>query len=61
LSNAAFHTPPGTEVQLTAALDGPALLLVVADRGPGIPDDSIAHLKCSSPNRGQPFSYFFNR
>ncbi len=41
LSNAAIHTPPGTEVKVGAALDSGALLLTVADRGPGIPADSL--------------------
>ncbi len=41
LSNAAIHSPPGTEVKVCAALDSGALLLTVADRGPGIPADSL--------------------
>lgn len=44
LSNAAFHTPAGTEVQLSAKVEDGGVLLVVADRGPGIPDASLPHL-----------------
>jgi two-component system, OmpR family, sensor histidine kinase KdpD len=44
LSNAAFHTPPGTEVQLQAKTDNGSLLLTVADGGPGIPPASLPHL-----------------
>jgi len=44
LSNAAFHTPAGTEVQLSAKLDHGDLLLTVADAGPGIPPASLPHL-----------------
>jgi two-component system, OmpR family, sensor histidine kinase KdpD len=44
LSNAAFHTPAGTEVQLKAKAKDGALLLIVADSGPGIPPESISHV-----------------
>jgi two-component system sensor histidine kinase KdpD len=44
LSNAAFHTPAGTEVQLLARVEDVNLLLVVADNGPGIPPESIPRL-----------------
>jgi two-component system sensor histidine kinase KdpD len=44
LSNAAFHTPPGTEVQLVAKMEDGALLLIVADGGPGIPSECLPHL-----------------
>jgi len=44
LSNAAFHTPAGTEVQLSAKVEDGAMLLVVADRGPGIPPASLPRL-----------------
>jgi two-component system, OmpR family, sensor histidine kinase KdpD len=44
LSNAAFHTPAGTEVRLSAKVEDGALLFTVADRGPGIPPGSIPHL-----------------
>jgi two-component system sensor histidine kinase KdpD len=36
LENAARHTPPGTEVLVRARREGGALVLEVADRGPGI-------------------------
>jgi len=41
LSNAAFHTPPGTEVQMQAKVRDGMLVLIVADNGPGIPPDSL--------------------
>jgi two-component system sensor histidine kinase KdpD len=44
LSNAAFHTPAGTEVRLTAKVEDGAMLFIVADRGPGIPPESIPRL-----------------
>jgi two-component system sensor histidine kinase KdpD len=44
LSNAAVHTPAGTEVKLSVKVDHRALLFTVADRGPGIPPQSIPHL-----------------
>jgi two-component system sensor histidine kinase KdpD len=43
LSNAASHTPPGTEVRLSARVDG-ALTLTVADRGPGIPAEALPRI-----------------
>jgi two-component system sensor histidine kinase KdpD len=44
LSNAAFHTAPGTQVRLTAKTEDDALLLMVADDGPGIPAESLPHV-----------------
>ena len=44
LSNAAFHTPPGTLVEISAQVAGDALVLTVADDGPGIPPESIARI-----------------
>jgi two-component system, OmpR family, sensor histidine kinase KdpD len=44
LSNAAFHTAAGTEVRLSAAVEDGAMLLVVADCGPGIPPESLPRL-----------------
>ncbi|HEY3290158.1 MAG TPA: ATP-binding protein, partial [Anaerolineae bacterium] len=41
LHNAVVHTPPGTRVRVTARVDGNDLLLVVADRGPGLPPADI--------------------
>jgi two-component system sensor histidine kinase KdpD len=37
LSNAARHTPPGTPVEVSASVRDGSLVLVVADRGPGLP------------------------
>jgi two-component system sensor histidine kinase KdpD len=37
LENAAKHTPPGTEVSVTAAREGGTLVVEVADGGPGLP------------------------
>jgi two-component system sensor histidine kinase KdpD len=44
MSNAALHTPAGTEIRLSAKVENGAMLLVVADNGPGVPTDSIPHL-----------------
>jgi two-component system sensor histidine kinase KdpD len=44
LSNAAFHTPPGTAVRLSVKIEDGAVLFIVADRGPGIPPESIPRL-----------------
>ncbi len=44
LSNAAFHTSAGTEVRLRAEVEDGALLLIVADSGPGIPAESLPHV-----------------
>jgi two-component system sensor histidine kinase KdpD len=41
LLNAALHTPPGTAVRITAAVEGAALLLTVADDGPGLPPETL--------------------
>jgi two-component system sensor histidine kinase KdpD len=38
LENAAKHTPPGTAVTVAARAEGDAVLLAVADRGPGVPE-----------------------
>jgi two-component system sensor histidine kinase KdpD len=37
LENAARHTSPQTPVTITAAVDGPAVRIAVADQGPGLP------------------------
>jgi two-component system sensor histidine kinase KdpD len=42
LSNAALHTPPGTEVQVSAGVAKGDLVIEVADRGPGMPPATIA-------------------
>ncbi|MDB6067939.1 MAG: two-component system sensor histidine kinase KdpD [Pedosphaera sp.] len=44
LSNAAFHTPPGTDVQLSAQIENGMLVLAVADRGPGIDAESMPRI-----------------
>jgi two-component system sensor histidine kinase KdpD len=44
LSNAAIHTPPGTAVRVGARVGAGSLVLTVADRGPGIPPESIARV-----------------
>jgi two-component system sensor histidine kinase KdpD len=41
LLNAAVHTPPGTAVQVNAAVDADTLALTVADNGPGLPPDAL--------------------
>lgn len=40
LHNAAMYTPPGTQVQIIAKVDGLDLAVIVADRGPGLPPDA---------------------
>jgi two-component system sensor histidine kinase KdpD len=37
LDNAVRHTPPGTPIEISAALDGDYVSVAVADRGPGVP------------------------
>jgi two-component system, OmpR family, sensor histidine kinase KdpD len=41
LLNAALHTPPGTAVHVSAGVEKGALVLTVADRGPGLPPDAV--------------------
>jgi len=41
LHNAATYTPPKTRVRLSARTDGAQLLIVVADRGPGLSAESL--------------------
>jgi two-component system sensor histidine kinase KdpD len=41
LLNAAVHTPPGTVVQVNAAVEADTLVLTVADNGPGLPPDAL--------------------
>jgi two-component system sensor histidine kinase KdpD len=44
LLNAALHTPPGTTVHLSAAIERGALVLSVADTGPGLPPEALPQL-----------------
>ena len=44
LLNAAVHTPPGTAVQVRAAVEPGALLLSVSDDGPGLPPEAVPHI-----------------
>lgn len=39
LGNARTHTPPGTSVHADLRVDGPDIVIEVADNGPGIPPD----------------------
>lgn len=41
LSNAAAHTPAGTVVRVSAAVTGQSVVLTVADRGPGLAEESL--------------------
>jgi two-component system sensor histidine kinase KdpD len=41
LLNAAVHTPPGTAVQISVAIDSGMLALMVADKGPGLPPGTL--------------------
>lgn len=40
LHNAAMYTPPGTRVRVMAQAEGANLLIIVADRGPGLPAEA---------------------
>jgi len=44
LVNAACYTPPGTRVEIAARASARELSLTVADRGPGLPPESIPHV-----------------
>jgi two-component system sensor histidine kinase KdpD len=44
LLNAAFHTPAGTPVQIRARVENDELALTVADRGHGIPPESVPRI-----------------
>lgn len=39
--NAARHTPAGSRIQISAAVDGETLRIAVADNGPGLPLESV--------------------
>ncbi len=44
LLNAVFHTPAGTAIHVSARVDRDELALTVADRGPGIPAESLSRI-----------------
>jgi two-component system sensor histidine kinase ChvG len=44
LDNAASFAPPGSEVEMTVAREGPWAVLRVADRGPGIPPEHLRRI-----------------
>jgi signal transduction histidine kinase len=44
VENALVHTPPGTTVRVSGALDGGRATLTVADDGPGIPSEAHAQV-----------------
>jgi two-component system sensor histidine kinase KdpD len=44
LLNAAAYTPPGTPVEVKAWADADAMIISVADRGPGLPPESLPHV-----------------
>jgi two-component system, OmpR family, sensor histidine kinase KdpD len=44
LNNALMHTPEGTPVEVRALIEGEALVLEVADHGPGLPPGDPARL-----------------
>jgi two-component system, OmpR family, sensor histidine kinase KdpD len=44
LLNTAIHTPPGTAVQLHAAIESGTLLLTVTDDGPGLPAEIVPYI-----------------
>jgi two-component system sensor histidine kinase KdpD len=44
IHNSATHTPPGTRVRVTAKVEGTDLVIIVADRGPGLPPESLSKI-----------------
>jgi len=44
IENAAKYVPPGKEIEVTARRAGPVIEVAVADRGPGIPAESLPRL-----------------
>ena len=41
IHNSATHTPPNTRVRVSARVEGPHLVITVADRGPGLPPEVL--------------------
>ncbi len=41
IHNSAVHTPPGTRIRIAAKEDGNDVVIIVADRGPGLPPDAL--------------------
>ena len=44
LGNVRSHTPEGTTTQVSVEPDGTGAVIVVADDGPGMPPDQVAHV-----------------
>jgi two-component system sensor histidine kinase KdpD len=44
IENAVKYTPPGTDVTISARVVGKSVSIAVADRGPGLSGDELAHL-----------------
>jgi two-component system sensor histidine kinase KdpD len=44
IHNSAVHTPPGTRIRVTAKVDGKELVIIVADRGPGLPPEALPRI-----------------
>src|SRR5579859_5179220 len=44
LQNVVTYTPPNVRVRITAKMDGPQFVLSIADRGPGLPPEALAHI-----------------
>ncbi len=44
IHNSATHTPPGTRVRVSAKVEGKDLVITVADRGPGLPPESLSKI-----------------
>jgi two-component system sensor histidine kinase KdpD len=44
IENAVKHTPPDTEIRLSAAVSGGEVQVEVTDTGPGVPADAISHV-----------------
>ncbi|MHC1770089.1 MAG: DUF4118 domain-containing protein [Verrucomicrobiia bacterium] len=42
--NAACYTPPGTLIEVAAKASAQELTIIVADRGPGLPPESVPHV-----------------